>query len=360
MMRLFLIFFFIVCLNALGQDPTNTAFYYNRLELNPSYAGGDGDGKLRTSLVNRNSFQPFRGPHNFSTFSIDYGFCGLPNTNLGIGLIANNEIQGDGFLKINKLDFVLGITQKLSRSLNGSVGFRMGYIFQNVDWNEFIFSDQLDPIRGIVRPSSNQNANLDFSTVNNWSAGGRLNGWASKKRIWSVGFAVFNIAEPRIGLLNRYPIYRRISLHGGMLFKSNPNYIDNSIMILARFDKQSNFSTSDFFSEYFINKNVSLGFGVRRVLFNNKVFNANMLYPSIYFGFQPNGNFKIFALYENNIFGNSVIGKTNNFEVGLIFAPRQKACGLRDLKHIIFGMGPEKVPYLSCPTFFNSELIQTF
>ncbi len=357
MMRLLFIFLVVFYLDVLGQDPTNTAFYYNRLELNPSYAGGDGDGKLRASMVNRNSFQPIRGPHNFASFALDYGFCGIPNTNIGVGLIANNEVQGDGFLNINKIDGVLGVTQKLGRALTASVGFRMGYIFQSVDWDEYIFSDQLDPIRGVVRPSVNQNANIDLSVVNNWSLGARLNGWANKRRAWSIGVAVFNIAQPKIGLLNRYPIYRRFSLHGGMLFKPNPNYIDNSILVMSRIDIQSNFSTTDVFTEYFLNPQFSLGAGLRRVLFSDKAFNAHMLLPSIFVGYQPSPSFKIFCTYENNVFGNTMIGGINTFEIGLIYAPRQKACRLKDLKHVIFGRGPEKVPFISCPTFFNNNLV---
>jgi hypothetical protein len=56
-------------------------------------------------------------------------------------------------------------------------GFKYGYIFQNLDWSKYTFSDQYDPILGIVRPSVNSNIVSDFSSAANWSSGLNVTGW---------------------------------------------------------------------------------------------------------------------------------------------------------------------------------------
>ena len=100
--KYYIILILIIYFNqkAKAQDPVYSQFYNNRLELNPAFAGADGSGKLRLNPFHRNIFRPIKGPFNSSTFSLDYGLC---SANIGIGFIASNESQGDGFLNTNKI-----------------------------------------------------------------------------------------------------------------------------------------------------------------------------------------------------------------------------------------------------------------
>jgi len=341
-----------------GQDPINTAYFYNRLDLNPSYAGGDGEGRLRTSIFSNSSFNGIRGPFNYSTASLDYGFCQFSNTIVGIGFIVSNETQGDGFLKITKADAVASVIQHIGKDQTLAFGFRTGYIWQTVDWEEFTFSDQFDPIRGIVNKSMATNTEIDYSSVNNWNVGIRYNNWSGKKLYWMVGATLNNAFEPNIGLLNQYKLLQRFSVHSAFLHRPMPNYIEGSFMLQGRYDIQGNFSLLSLASEYYMNEKLNFGFGLKMV--TNKPNIKNMYFPSIIIGYQPKPTMKIIFVCETNISGISYAGTLNTFELGIIFSPRQKICGFGDIRNVLLGSGPEKPPVLSCPKFFNSKSIQTF
>ncbi|MDZ4669153.1 MAG: type IX secretion system membrane protein PorP/SprF [bacterium] len=343
-----------------GQDPTNTSFQYGRLEYNPSYGGGDGPGKIGIRSSSRTSFYPVRGPFSYSTFSMDYSPCKESLGRIGLGLLATNETQGDGFLKINKVAFNFGIGIPINKHSAISAGFRPGLVFQNVDWNEFIFSDQLDPIRGIMQqPSSNQNANLDLSTVTNWDFGLRYNLYNSKAAYFMAGIGVFNAFEPQIGLLNRATLPRRFSLQLSLLHKSKLK--DNiSYHFYFRGDLQNNFKYGALNFETYFGSKISAGAGLKLPLINPYGVKNN-LYPSLLFGYQANPVFKIYAAVETNVMGVNIAGKTSSFEVGIVLINNKKVCGLNDMKDLYKYDFRDKSQPLNCPRFRNTDgKIETF
>ncbi|MCX6185854.1 MAG: type IX secretion system membrane protein PorP/SprF, partial [Bacteroidetes bacterium] len=60
--RLTLFIFILINLSfdIYGQDPVYSQFYYNKLDLNPAFAGNEGNspGKIRINGYNRNLFLP--------------------------------------------------------------------------------------------------------------------------------------------------------------------------------------------------------------------------------------------------------------------------------------------------------------
>lgn len=329
--KYYIILILIICFNqkAKAQDPVYSQFYYNRLEMNPAFAGADGNGKIRLNSLHRNIFRPIKGPFNSTTFSLDYGLC---SANIGIGFIASNESQGDGFLYTNKFDFVFSKLIQINRYNQLSAGINFGFIFQNLDWSKYTFSDQYDPIFGNIRPSINSSLVSDFSSANHLNLGVNYTGWHYNKRVsWNIGIAGNNlITKPQLGYINSYILPQRYTVYGGLTFHSNPALISNSFRIYSRFDMQANNKTNILLSEYYINDNVNLGLGYRTTIYNTSDINS-LIFS---FGIQPKNSFKIIISYEQNIIA---VTTAATFELGFIWIPDQELCAGNGLFNLIRG-----------------------
>jgi hypothetical protein len=377
-MRLFCFFLILVLSkSSFGQDPTNTCFQYGRMEFNPSYGIEEDNGKLSIRNSNRTSFLPIRGPFNFTTFSLNYSPCRTGKTMLGIGYLYTKETQGDGFLKTQKNSINLGISIPLDDGISISIGLRPGLISQVVDWNEFTFTDQLDPIRGIVQTSSNQNAYFDKASSKNWDWGIRMNFYRGKKIVnlgskikkmrvkrpnAVVGYGMFNAFTPQIGLINgNYQLARRHSFFASMYYENS----NNVYKYFTRFEMQNNFKYGAMNMEAVFDKKFSLGFGLKMPIFNSQG-NKNNLFPSVMFGYQTNSIVKVYGSVETNFLGVSLTGKTNSFEVGIIITTLNSTCGAKSFKGLFSNNNKgNKIKAIDCPvvgnpTIFNKGKILTF
>jgi type IX secretion system PorP/SprF family membrane protein len=307
--------------------------------MNPAFAGADGNGKIRLNSLHRNIFRPIKGPFNSTTFSLDYGLC---SANIGIGFIASNESQGDGFLYTNKFDFVFSKLIQINRYNQLSAGINFGFIFQNLDWSKYTFSDQYDPIFGNVRPSVNSSLISDFSNAVHLNLGLNYTGWKRNKRMsWNAGIAGNNlITKPQLGYINSYILPQRYTVYGGLTFHSNPALISNSLRFFSRFDLQTSYvnkqainKTNILMSEYYLNNNVNLGIGIRTSFYNiSGLDNINSTIFSM--GLQPVNSIKIIMSYEQNI---TAITTAATFELGFIWIPDQELCAGNGLFNLIRG-----------------------
>lgn len=355
-LSLFLVFF-IQKIKA--QDPVYSQFYYNRLELNPAFAGNDGGGKFRINSFHRNLYRPIKGPFNSTNFSLDYGLC---TANIGVGLIASNENQGDGYLQTNKIEGVLGGFLPINTKSYWNWGFKYGYIFQNLDWSKYTFSDQYDPIFGNVRPSVNSTVISDFSSAANWSAGLNLTGWNWKKTFaYNFGVVGNNLFGPTLGYLSPYQLPARFTAYGGFTFHKNPTINASSSRIFFRFDKQYNYFTNVILGEYYFNNALNIGAGCRLSIYNAALFN-NTTSIIVSAGLQPSSTFKLICSFESNIGGINVIGAGNTFELGLVWVPEQEVCALNGLFNTFKSKrkgGRGSVKRITCPVF-GKDIIRQF
>jgi hypothetical protein len=359
-MRLFYFFLILIMAkSAFGQDPTNTCFQYGRMEFNPSY-GIEEIGKISLRNSNRTSFYPIRGPFTYTTVSLNYSPCKTGKTILGIGILYTKETQGDGFLKIHKGSINLGISIPLDDGISISMGLRPGIISQVVDWNEFTFTDQLDPIRGIVQTSSNQNSYYDKSSSANWDWGIRMNFYRGKKIVnlgkkikkmqikrpnSVIGYGMFNAFTPQIGLIGgKYQLARRHSFFASMYYEN----LNTVYKYFTRFEIQNNFKYGAINKEAVIDKKFSLGFGLKMPIFNPQG-NKNNLFPSVMFGYQTNSSVKFYASVETNFLGVSIMGKTNSFEVGVIIITLNSTCSTKSLKGLFSNESGSKMKPIDCP-----------
>jgi type IX secretion system PorP/SprF family membrane protein len=310
-----------------AQDPIYSQFYYNKLDLNPAFAGNEGNssGKIRLNAYNRNLFLPIRGPFNSQNASIDIGLCKFP---IGIGFIVSNEFQGDGNYRITKFDGIISVNIPLMRTQRFSIGLKSGIINQYIDWNEFIFSDQLNPIYGVVSQSSNTGNVIDNSIVNNWTAGLKYYNFDSEKIEYSIGVIASNLFEPAIGFLNRSILPRRYTAHFIIKLRKKGNTEEKSVRLSIRADKQNSFITSIISAEYYFDKSFSLGGGKRLSFFNDNAL-KNTTSISLFAGWQRKDNIKVIFSYETNIGGINLLGAGNSFELGINYLIPKSFCKKR-------------------------------
>ncbi|MBC7381669.1 MAG: type IX secretion system membrane protein PorP/SprF [Bacteroidia bacterium] len=340
----------------MAQDPLFSNFFANRLSVNPAFAGDDGQGKLRISSQYRNIYRSVKGPLNATTFGSDYG---VSNTNIGIGFLASNETQGDGLLNSNYLGGIMSIRKELGRSCYSTLGFQLSYFSQTIDWNQFIFSDQLDPVYGIAQSSGNQNSNRQFSSQKDMSIGGLIKWW-DWKRVNTFGLT-FNHGPSRtkVGFLSNYQIPVRISLHYGFFYKPNPKIPDNAKEIQIRVDKQDNAVISIFNFNWYLNDKISAGTGLRTCFYRGEIFKntQNILFNV---SFQPTENIKIISGYEASFGGINLLGGGNCFELGIIFIPHASFTSFRSISNSFQLKCKTKARLMPCPVFNKVKIIAPF
>jgi type IX secretion system PorP/SprF family membrane protein len=141
----------ITATGAFAQDPTFTQFYANRLYINPAFAGADQG--VRVGFNFRRLWTSV--PGQYQTFAVSADLC-EHNIAGGIGFIATNHTEGQG--KLNTQKYGLSYSYRLivrPRMFDIHFGVEGAYLQKQVgDWSQFVFSDQLDPVKGNVNPTS--------------------------------------------------------------------------------------------------------------------------------------------------------------------------------------------------------------
>ncbi len=160
---------FLVCIPLLStaQDPIFSQFYNNSMYLNPAYTGMDGG--ISLTAVYRQQWADIDG--GFRSQYVAYE--GLEScTPLAIGLQLWRDVEGEGNLETQAAALPIAGVLPLgtpSRPVNIRFAFAPYYMRKTIDWDRLVFSDQLDPLDGNVRPSqfqANEAIPVSFGGVN--------------------------------------------------------------------------------------------------------------------------------------------------------------------------------------------------
>jgi len=150
-----------------SQDPSFSQFYANKIYLNPAFAGIERGLNLTASYRNQWSSVP----GGFTTYSVSADLQ-EPCLKSAFSVSAFHDMEGEaafqssGFnaIYVYTLPFDFRHSSSKSRLGKGNVhfGFKGGFVQQSLDWDKLIFSDQLDPVYGVVNPTV---AQLGFDQV---------------------------------------------------------------------------------------------------------------------------------------------------------------------------------------------------
>jgi type IX secretion system PorP/SprF family membrane protein len=188
----------IGCLSLLstvrGQDPNYSQFFSAPLYYNPAYTG------INTGLRARFSFRDQwpNLPVDFRSyfFSADLGDRNLPGSG-GLGLIVNSNNEGIGFINDLSVGLSLAARIPISASVVSQVGIKAALVQKSINWNDFVFSDQLSEKYGniyqssFIPPTANKKVFPDFGVgglLQFANPEGNVNG--------NLGFAVDHVFQP--------------------------------------------------------------------------------------------------------------------------------------------------------------------
>lgn len=145
---LFLILFAIAGTIVSAQDPVFSQFYAHPLELNPALAGNSGG--TRIGLNYRNQFNNLVSDYKTYAVSADQY---LFNYNSGIGISLMADESGQGIYKIYNGEFSYAYQIEMRNDMKIKMGIQAGFINVALDYDKFLFYDQIDAINGPISPS---------------------------------------------------------------------------------------------------------------------------------------------------------------------------------------------------------------
>ncbi len=190
-----------------GQDPQFSQFYAAPLYLNPSFAGSTG--LARAGLNYRNQWPSIDA--SFVTYSafFDYFF---EDYNSGVGVLLTSDKEGLAGLTSNSLSFQYAYQLNLTDKLTFRPGATVGLVLRDVNFNNLVFPNQIDPNRGPLPdlPSGEGAGNSVFFV--DLGLGGLL----YSKDLW-LGGSVHHINEPNQAFReeSQSPLPMKVSIHGG-------------------------------------------------------------------------------------------------------------------------------------------------
>lgn len=326
-MRLwFIIFCLFLYASIKAQDPGFSNYFGNRIYLNPAFAGIE-EG-LRSSVNHRNQWRTLPRNYQTSSFTIDNQLCNFPL--IGLGLRALHNRAGAGWLETKMAHLIYSHIIPYGHIRNeGSVSLALEFGVMNnvVDWSKLVFSDQLDPVLGIIYPSVQ--ATKDWHNLNVADVGfgmllrQRVLTSNGKDILFSIGSKISHLNKPRNGLLNDNFIPLSITLHGGAVLPSTKKrLLVPNFRLLMQDNNKSAFRRLDvgisMISDFLL---LGMGYAIHPSSPTNQggyieqsdAFNITM---SIELK-ETNMNYRFYALYENNFKGAGNFLNLNTFEIGV-------------------------------------------
>lgn len=198
---IFSIVFYSVCI---GQDPTFSQFYSNRLYLNPAFAGTSNCPRL--TLNYRNQWPGI--DNSFKTYAASFDQQ-IDAINGGIGVQLLRDQAGESVLNTTSAAFMYSYQFRVNRKFSIRAGFQASVFQKSIDVSNLRFGDMIDARRGFVYQTQEQIKD-DKVIYPDFSFG--MIGFSKKLYF---GFAVHHLTSPDEGFIDLAVLERRITGHFG-------------------------------------------------------------------------------------------------------------------------------------------------
>lgn len=199
---------------ASAQDTHFSQFYANPLYLNPALAGS-GIGP-RFSFNFRDQWPSLPGKYVTYAASWDQHFDALVG---GVGIQAMRDQIGSDVFTQNSISLTYANVLQINREWSIRTGFQTSYINKSVNWNNFIFGDQIDPKIGFTGLPTSENIPANGQTNRNivdFSAGTFI--YSDK---YYGGISAGHLTTPNESLMpngtSNLPF--KLTVHGGANFE---------------------------------------------------------------------------------------------------------------------------------------------
>lgn len=175
-----------------SQDLDYAQHYNNPTYYNPANVGLTKG--LKARLNYRRQWTGLSGDYHTYSFSADVAERSLPGAG-GIGIIANQSLAGMGVLKTNMIGFMPSVRIPVSRNTIFQMGALASVITQQLNWDNLVFGDQLDPRWGNVYETAFSGAARDKVSFPDFAFGGMFQ-FQGNDLEGKIGAAVHHITTP--------------------------------------------------------------------------------------------------------------------------------------------------------------------
>ena len=185
MKRVLIIFFVLMSLDSLSQDPHFSQYCETPLFLNPANTGLKNN--TRAIINYRNQWAAVSTPYQTTALSYDMSLTkdNLANAWVGLGTNIYYDWAGDGNLSLTQGNLNLSGVIRLDAENKLSAGLMGGYGQRSLDYNEFRWQAQYN---GTYNPNLNSNEDYSQNAFGYFDAGAGV--------AWSV--TVTNVGEAQI------------------------------------------------------------------------------------------------------------------------------------------------------------------
>jgi len=244
---------------AQAQDPNYSQFFSNPLYYNPAYTGISQG--LRTRLDYRKQWPNLRNDFQTYNFNADVSIREFPGSG-GLGLMFDKDRAGAGFLETSTASLLAAVRIRLTESIFTQVGIMSSFVQKNVNWDKYVFTDQINPRygniyeTGFITPGNDQLSYPDFNV-------GAVFRFAQPSHsttniFGTFGFAVHHVFAPSVSFFdNSAPLPRKYVIHADMIIetegyskrysssrnRSSHNYSEKKINPGIYYEKQGEFQT---------------------------------------------------------------------------------------------------------------------
>ena len=189
----FLVSMFLFPTTSKSQDLDFSQYYNNPTYYNPAYVGLTMG--LKSRLNYRRQWTGLSGDYHSYSFNADIAERSLPGAG-GIGIIANQSLAGKGVLKTNTIGIMPSVRIPISKNAIFQLGALASVVTQQLNWDNLVFSDQLDPRWGNIYPTNFPGAARDKVSFPDFSFGGIFQFKPSDDLEGTIGAAVHHLTTP--------------------------------------------------------------------------------------------------------------------------------------------------------------------
>jgi len=182
----------LTSLTAQSQDLDYAQFYNNPTYYNPANVGLTMG--LKTRLNYRRQWTGLSGDYHTYSFSADVAERSLPGAG-GIGIIANQSVAGMGALKTSMVGFMPSVRIPISKNTIFQMGALASVVTQQLNWDNLVLGDQLDPRWGNIRETAFTGAARDQVVFPDFAFGGVFQ-FQGNDLEGNIGMAVHHLTTP--------------------------------------------------------------------------------------------------------------------------------------------------------------------
>ncbi len=303
-----------------AQDVNFSQYFNNPTYFNPAYVGLSTGLKVRLDV--RKQWTGLSGEYHAFSFSADIADRNIPGAG-GIGFIATSNVEGIGMIKTTQVGFIPAVRIQVNRFSILQFGALISVMSRQIDWNNMVFSDQLDPRLGNIGPSSLAGPGNSPIVFPDFSIGG-IYQLKSRRVEGTFGVAVHHITQPNQSFLQDVsPLPRKLVAHMDFIinFRKNRGYYNRARNIKIDpgilYQSQANMSLFALGINAYIS-NIYFGMWYRNEVFRKTSFTNLVWMAGINIPFNNDSRMKLMYSFDMNTSRNTNFTGPSH-EVSLIF-----------------------------------------